>query len=170
MKVPAYNILIKLPASYFSNSQFNACWGKSGTAKCHILVSHNRSKWSDRDFVLSGEVGPFTQQLALRQGEDTGSFSNQHCVVQATVTRSSWDQVTTLNTDREKCGEERRSTHLCILYFHIDILSFDQEIIILYERLSGNILFKYKVRYHEHLLFQMILNCNLTTMNMFNIT
>lgn len=55
--------------------------------------------------MLSGEVGPFTQQLALRQREDAGSFSNQHCVVQAAITRSRWDQVTTLNTDREKCDE-----------------------------------------------------------------
>lgn len=37
--------------------------------------------WSDRDFVLSGEVGPFTQELALWQGEDAGGFSYQHSVV-----------------------------------------------------------------------------------------
>ena len=75
----------------------------------------NTGALSDRDFVLSGEVGPFTQQLALRQGEDAGSLSNQHRVVQAIVTWSRWDQVTTLNTDRDKSSEERLSAHLCPL-------------------------------------------------------
>lgn len=50
--------------------------------------------------MLSGEVGPFTQQLALGQGEDTGRLPDQHRVVEAAVTRSRGDQVTTLNTDR----------------------------------------------------------------------
>lgn len=39
------------------------------------------------DFVFSRQVGPFTQQLALRQGEDTGRFPDQHCVVQLSVSR-----------------------------------------------------------------------------------
>ena len=77
---------------------------------CLIEAEHQRSV-THRDFVLSCEVGPLTQQLALRQGEDAGSLSDQHRVVQATVPRSRGDQVSTLKTDGERCGEERHSTH-----------------------------------------------------------
>lgn len=76
--------------------------------------------WADRDFVLSGEVGPFTQQLALRQGQDAGSLSNQHRVVQATVTWGRWDQVTTLNTQRGGGGEMRRGTQLISTWSHFN--------------------------------------------------
>lgn len=58
---------------------------------------------SDRHFVLSGEVGPFAQQLALREGEDAGSLSNQHRVVEAVVSWSRWDQVAALDTEKERC-------------------------------------------------------------------
>lgn len=78
-----------------------------------LTETEDAESWSDRDFVLSGEVGPFTQQLALWQGEDTGSFSNQHRVVEAIVARSCWDQVAALNGQRETHGEERPSAHLC---------------------------------------------------------
>lgn len=62
--------------------------------------------------MLSSEVGPFAEQLALRQGEDAGSLSNQHRIVQATVARSRWDQVTALkNTHREKSNKDRHSAH-----------------------------------------------------------
>lgn len=39
------------------------------------------------DFVFSGQVGPLTQQLALRQGENAGRLPNQHRVVQLSVSR-----------------------------------------------------------------------------------
>lgn len=58
--------------------------------------------------MLSGEVGPFTQQLALRQGEDAGSLSNQHRVVQPTVTWGGRDQVPSLNTNRLELETIRR--------------------------------------------------------------
>lgn len=69
---------------------------------------------SDRDFVLSGEVGPFAQQLALRQGEDAGGLSDQHRVVETIVARSRRDQVTALKTNtrrrrrrKKKSGEKQ---------------------------------------------------------------
>ena len=48
------------------------------------------------DFVLSCQVGPLTQQLALRQGEDTGGLTDEHSVVQLAVAWRCWDQVTAL--------------------------------------------------------------------------
>lgn len=36
---------------------------------------------TDHDFVLSGEVGRFTQQLTLRHRHGAGSLSYQHGVV-----------------------------------------------------------------------------------------
>lgn len=36
---------------------------------------------TDHDFVLSGEVGRLTQQLALRHSDRAGSLSDQHSVV-----------------------------------------------------------------------------------------
>lgn len=80
----------------------------------------DRELWTDRDFVLSGEVGPFAQQLALRQGQDAGSLSNQHRVVQAAVTRRRWDQVTTLNT-QEGESQEQNAARLSKPYFNWDI-------------------------------------------------
>lgn len=80
---------------------------------------------TDRDFVLSGEVGPFAQQLALRQGEDAGSLTNQHRVVQATVARSRRDQVPTLNTQTEghvRAGE-KPSAHLFVLMFPYTLIT-----------------------------------------------
>lgn len=37
------------------------------------------------DFVLSRQVGPFAQQLGLRQREHAGRFPDQHRVVQLGV-------------------------------------------------------------------------------------
>lgn len=38
-------------------------------------------------FVLSGQIGPLAQQLALRQGENAGRLPDQHRVVQLSVSR-----------------------------------------------------------------------------------
>lgn len=70
--------------------------------------------------MLSGEVGPFAQQLALRQGQNAGSLSNQHRVVQAAVTRRRWDQVTTLNTQQGE-NQEQNAARLSKPYFNWDI-------------------------------------------------
>lgn len=74
--------------------------------------------------MLSGEVGPFAEQLALRQGEDAGSLSNQHRIVQATVARSRWDQVTALkNTHRERSNEE--GTRLIVRTLYLQARQYD---------------------------------------------
>lgn len=39
------------------------------------------------DFVLARQVGPFTQELALRQREHAGRVPDQHRVVQLGVSR-----------------------------------------------------------------------------------
>lgn len=49
---------------------------KIDTNKCRQTITH-----TDHDFVLSGEVGWLTQQLALRHGDRAGSLSNQYRVV-----------------------------------------------------------------------------------------
>ncbi len=47
--------------------------------------SNAKKSFTHSDFVFSGQVGPFTQQLALRQGENTGRLPDQHRVVQLSV-------------------------------------------------------------------------------------
>ena len=93
-----------------------------------------RSRDPYRDFVLSGEVGPFAQQLALRQGEDAGSFSNQHRVVEATVARSCWDQVTTLDTDNRERRVLRRGIR------HIDALFTFNQTFLGHDVIAGKLL------------------------------
>lgn len=77
-----------------------------GSEKCDWSENRRRwrgaERWSDRDFVLSGEVGPFAQQLALRQCEDTRGLSNQHRVVETIVARSCRDEVAALKTNTRR--------------------------------------------------------------------
>ena len=53
--------------------------------KTHQTVIYTSLTYGD--FVLSGQIGPFTQQLALRQGENAGRLPDQHRVVQLSVPR-----------------------------------------------------------------------------------
>ena len=46
---------------------------------------HTLCTFTHSNFVLSRQVGPFTQQLGFRQREHTGRFSDQHRVVQLAV-------------------------------------------------------------------------------------
>lgn len=75
---------------------------------------------ADRDFVLSGEVGPFAQQLALRQGEDAGGLSDQHRVVETVVARSRRDQVTALKTNTKKKSGEKQLVSRSVLFWKTD--------------------------------------------------
>lgn len=46
-----------------------------------------------RDFVLSREVGCFTQQLCLRHSEDTRCGADEHRVVEPGIARSRWQEI-----------------------------------------------------------------------------
>lgn len=55
-----------------------------------VLKAERRHKtapvpFTHSDFVLPRQVGPFTQQLGLRQRQHTGRFPDQHRVVQLGV-------------------------------------------------------------------------------------
>lgn len=76
---------------------------KIDTNKCRQTITH-----TDHDFVLSGEVGWLTQQLALRHSDRAGTLSNQYRVVKP---HSSWrwgNQVSALWA----CGGGQRGVKL----------------------------------------------------------
>lgn len=93
-------------------------------------MTENVSIWevSDglyRDFVLSGQVGPFAQQLALRQREDARRLSDQDRVVQAIVTWSRRDQVPTLNEDRARgMSRSAQLIYACCCFMDSFVKSF----------------------------------------------
>lgn len=73
-----------------------------GQRKTH---THTQSKsgskeWkhsnTDHDFVLPGEIGRLTQQLALRHGDRAGSLAYQYSVVKLRPSRCWGNQVSTL--------------------------------------------------------------------------
>lgn len=59
--------------------------GKTKETGEEVQTVNEYLSFTHSDFVFSRQVGPFTQQLGLRQGEDTGRFPDQHCVVQLSV-------------------------------------------------------------------------------------
>lgn len=54
------------------------------------------TEFTDQDFVLSGEIWWFTEQLCVRDSERTRCLSNQHSVIESGSTRCRWHKVTPL--------------------------------------------------------------------------
>lgn len=116
MKVSVHNILLYTACSDNLGLKSTTFWSLKVTAKTKTKTKMRQEWRSHRDFVLSGEVGPFAEQLALRQSEDAGSFSNQHRVVESIVAWCCWDQVTTLQRKVRKVMRIKQVAHLCKLY------------------------------------------------------
>lgn len=60
------------------------------------LINREEQTDTDHHFVLSGEVGRLTQQLALGHSDGAGGLSNQHGVVKPHASQRRGDQVSAL--------------------------------------------------------------------------